>query len=106
MRMDSKNWMAQYRAKIDADDAIQTCALCGVVGSKSSLERHHPYRRLHSADGTNNLFRIKYLCRRCHDEVECGMHPELLVRDNSNEQRFHDLREGENLLKIRKDEDV
>jgi len=85
---------AQYKKQTDGDSPIQKCKRCGTVGTKRTLERHHPHRRL-----GKNLFIYIYLCAECHRQVEETSDPEFLIRDNSTEKNFHDIKPGENFLR-------
>ena len=84
----------KYYALVEKDTTIQVCALCGTNGTKNSLERHHPRRRL-----GNNLFIYEYVCRGCHREIEDGKHLDHLPRDDEHERMFHALKDGQNMLK-------
>ena len=90
-----KKWLAKYRAQHEKDAMIQVCALCGTKGTKHSLERHHPHRRL-----GNYILVYEYVCGEpCHREIEEGKHPEHLPRNDDHEKRFHALKDGDNMLK-------
>lgn len=86
--------LAKYRAQVAKDDIRQVCALCGAVGTKKSLERHHPRRRL-----GKNLFIYEYVCQGCHREIEDGKHPDHLPRDDEHERMMHSLKPHQNMLK-------
>ena len=89
-----KERMKVYRAQIAKDTIIQHCAVCGKMGSKTTLERHHPFRRL-----GKRLLEYEYVCSVCHRDIENGKHPEHLPRDNEHEKKFHGLGPEDNMLK-------
>jgi hypothetical protein len=90
-----QEWLDKYHAQIEKDAVRQVCAVCGTVGTKNSLERHHPRRRL-----GKNILIYEYVCGiPCHVEIENGEHPEHLPRDNDHEKNFHALKDGDNMLK-------
>lgn len=87
--------LEEYYAQIEKDAVIQVCAVCGTRGTRSTLERHHPFRRL-----GKNLLIYEYVCPvPCHEDIEKGLHPEHLPRDNKTERDFHNIKRGENFLK-------
>lgn len=88
--------LRKYKKLFDQDDLVQTCALCGNKGTKFTLQRHHPWRRL-----GDNLYKYEYVdAEPCHREIEEGKHPEHLPRDeNEYEKRMNNLKPGDNMLK-------
>ena len=88
----------EYFEQANQDAPLQRCAVCGEMGSKDCLERHHVQRRK-----GDNLFVYIYLHTRCHRDVETfgrwARENGFIVDDFSTEQRFHNIGPKDNMLK-------